>query len=252
VASCWIFYTNYTMMHGSTNIRSLSSCCCSMLVPIDALKQFDASFSDPTPLSQLQNQHVPLLRLRLRLHKYLTGALFPKFNRMVELSFWPRECSNSKIFSASWGTNLSAWLSILGLGTTDVCAELRKTKRANWGMTFWRSQVRASSYDSNNQPTRCNNPTSLLLDVYVWLNMFRASPPHHQERTTALGASGFIVGGKRLERCWSWSGRFLDHEQQRSSRFPPKVKPEAPSAVVCSWWWAGRRPKHVEPHINVK
>jgi hypothetical protein len=26
-----------------------------------------------------------------------------------------------------------------------------------------------------NQPTRCNNFTSLL-DVYVWLNMFRASP----------------------------------------------------------------------------
>jgi hypothetical protein len=25
-----------------------------------------------------------------------------------------------------------------------------------------------------NQPTRCNSFTSLLLDVYVWLNMFRA------------------------------------------------------------------------------
>ena len=29
----------------------------------------------------------------------------------------------------------------------------------------------------------------------------------HQERTTALGASGFTVGEWRLERCWSWSGR---------------------------------------------
>jgi len=28
-------------------------------------------------------------------------------------------------------------------------------------------------------------------------------PAHHQERTTALGASGFTVGEKRLERCWS-------------------------------------------------
>ena len=27
-----------------------------------------------------------------------------------------------------------------------------------------------------NQPTRCNSFTSLLLDVYVWLNMFRAPP----------------------------------------------------------------------------
>ena len=26
------------------------------------------------------------------------------------------------------------------------------------------------------QPTRCNSFTSLLLDVYVWLNMFRVSP----------------------------------------------------------------------------
>jgi len=30
---------------------------------------------------------------------------------------------------------------------------------------------------------------------------------HHQECTTALGASGFTVGEWRLERCWSWSGR---------------------------------------------
>jgi len=27
-----------------------------------------------------------------------------------------------------------------------------------------------------NQPTRCSNFSSLLLDVYVWLNMFRAPP----------------------------------------------------------------------------
>jgi len=26
------------------------------------------------------------------------------------------------------------------------------------------------------QPTRCNSFTSLLLDAYVWLNMFQASP----------------------------------------------------------------------------
>jgi len=52
-----------------------------------------------------------------------------------------------------------------------------------------------------------------------------------------------------LERCWSSSA---DHDQQRSSRFSPAVKPEAPSAVVCFWWWAGRRPKHIQPHIKVK
>ena len=30
---------------------------------------------------------------------------------------------------------------------------------------------------------------------------------HHQERTTALGASGSIDGALWLERWWSWSGR---------------------------------------------
>jgi hypothetical protein len=49
------------------------------------------------------------------------------------------------------------------------------------------------------QPTRCNSFTSLLLDVYVWLNMLRGLPAHHQEHTTALGASGLTVGEKRLE-----------------------------------------------------
>jgi hypothetical protein len=36
---------------------------------------------------------------------------------------------------------------------------------------------------------------------------FGRLPAHHKEHTTALGASGFTVEGKRLERCWSWSGR---------------------------------------------
>jgi len=35
--------------------------------------------------------------------------------------------------------------------------------------------------------------------------MFRASPAHHQEHATVLGASGLNAGEKRLERCWSWS-----------------------------------------------
>jgi hypothetical protein len=49
-----------------------------------------------------------------------------------------------------------------------------------------------------NQRTKCNSFTSLLLDVYVWLNMFGRLSAHHQERTTALGASGFTVGAWRL------------------------------------------------------
>ena len=50
------------------------------------------------------------------------------------------------------------------------------------------------------QPTRCNNSSSLLLDVYVQFNMFRAV------RT--------------------------DHEQQYCYHHAPTVKPEAATAVV--------------------
>jgi len=55
---------------------------------------------------------------------------------------------------------------------------------------------------------------------------FGRLPAHHLEHTTALGASGFTVEVA--------VGRGLDHDQQRSSRFSPTVKYEAPSAVVCS------------------
>jgi len=48
--------------------------------------------------------------------------------------------------------------------------------------------------------------------------MFRVSPPHHQELTTALGASGFTVGEKRLElhflvACQTTTARDKIHEK---------------------------------------
>jgi len=96
-----------------------------MLVPIDALKLLDASFKEHTPLSQLQNQHVTLLRLRLRLHRFFMGALFTKFNRIVERELLITGVQQLEdIFSI-------VWLSIVGLGATEVCVELRKTKRGN-------------------------------------------------------------------------------------------------------------------------
>jgi len=57
-----------------------------------------------------------------------------------------------------------------------------------------------------NQPTRCNNFSSLLLVIYVQLNMFRASsrPSLNQP----------------------------DHDQQHYYHHAPKVKPEAATAVV--------------------
>jgi uncharacterized membrane protein len=43
-----------------------------------------------------------------------------------------------------------------------------------------------------------------------------------------------------------------DLDQQRCYRHVPTLKPEAANAVVNSWWWARKHPKHIEPHINVK
>ena len=79
-----------------------------------------------------------------------------------------------------------------------------------------------------NQPTRCNTSTSLLLDVYVWFNIFRAPPHPSSGACTALGASGWRSGS------WSDVGRGLaDHDRQRCNRHSPAVKPEAPSAVYA-------------------
>jgi hypothetical protein len=98
-----------------------------------------------------------------------------------------------------------------------------------------------------NQPTRCNNFASLLLDVYVWLNMFRAP----------LRPSSGAYNCTRSLWFYRWSGvvgalLFVVWSGQTTTNNAPTVKPEAHSAVVRSWWWAERRPKHVEPHINIK
>jgi len=57
-----------------------------------------------------------------------------------------------------------------------------------------------------------------------------------------LKRGGSSVVGRGVGRPWP------------TTLLPPrfKVKPEAVNAVVCSWWWAWRSPKHVERHINVK
>jgi len=114
-------------------------------------------------------------------------------------------------------------------------------------INFLFRNLRSASFNS----IQISQQDATVLRVYYLTFMcgstwFGRLTAHHQGHTTALGASDFTVGRKRLGRCCR-----PDHDQQRSSCFLPTVKPEAPSAVVCSWWWAGRRLKH-EPHINVK
>jgi hypothetical protein len=52
---------------------------------------------------------------------------------------------------------------------------------------------------------------------------------HHQERTTALGTSGFTVGALLVV---VWQVHLPDHNQQRSNSHAPTVKPEAVNAIV--------------------
>jgi len=60
---------------------------------------------------------------------------------------------------------------------------------------------------------------------------FGRLPAHHQEHTTALGASGFTVGEWQLERCWLWSDNVHQLHVQQPSTYE---KPEAASAVLGS------------------
>ena len=79
---------------------------------------------------------------------------------------------------------------------------------------------------------RYNSFTSLLLDVYVWLNMFRSPLRPSSGAYSCIWSLWFyrwsVVGGGVV-------GRGLpDHDQQRSNRHTPTVK-QIPSAVVRFW-----------------
>ena len=93
-----------------------------------------------------------------------------------------------------------------------------------------------------NQPTRCNSFTSLLLHVYVWLNMFRAplrpSSGAYNCTRSLWSCRWSVAVAALLVVVWQVMNNLPDYDQQRSNHHTPTVKPEAPSAVVCSWWWA--------------
>jgi len=105
-----------------------------------------------------------------------------------------------------------------------------------------------------NQPTGWNNFTGLSLDVYVWLNVFRAPLRPSSGVYNCIRSLWFYRYREAAEALLVIVSQdnLPDHDQQRCNHHAPTVEPEAPSAVVRSWWWAERRPKHVEPHTNVK
>jgi hypothetical protein len=84
-----------------------------------------------------------------------------------------------------------------------------------------------------NQPTRCNNFSSLLLDVYLQLNMFRASS-RPSSGAQQLQQQSLVLPSERGDSSAVGCGRAgqPDHDQQHCYHHAPKIKPEAATAVV--------------------
>jgi len=91
------------------------------------------------------------------------------------------------------------------------------------------------TYKSDKSPTRCNNFFIILLDVYLQLNMFRASScpssGAQQLQWQPLVLPSERGGGSVVGRGGAGPGR-PDHNQQHCYHHAPKVKPEAATAVV--------------------
>jgi hypothetical protein len=125
-------------------------------------------------------------------------------------------------------------------------------EKTYWSWNIYFELLYDSSFQTN-QPTRCNTFTGLLLDVHMWLNMFQTSSRPSSGAYHCSGSLWFYreqeAAGALLIVFWPVDNR-PDHKQQRSSHFLLTVETEVPTAVVCSWWWAGRRLKYVEPYMN--
>jgi hypothetical protein len=95
-----------------------------------------------------------------------------------------------------------------------------------------------------NQPTGCNNFSSLLLDVYLQLDMFQASS-HPSSGAQQLQWQPLVlplVCGDSSAVGRGWAVR-PDHNQQHCYHHAPKVKPEAATAVVELLMMGMRTPK---------
>ena len=84
-----------------------------------------------------------------------------------------------------------------------------------------------------NQPTRCNNFSSLLLDVYLQLKMFRASS-RPSSGAQQLQQQPLVLPSEHGDSSAVGRGRASrpDHIQQHCYHHTLKVKPEAATAVV--------------------
>jgi hypothetical protein len=83
----------------------------------------------------------------------------------------------------------------------------------------------------------------------VWLNMFQVLLRPLSEAYNCISSLWFycwsvVVAALLVVVCQTTTNNAVTTNA-------PTVKPDAVNAVVSSWWWAWRRPKHVERHINL-
>jgi len=105
---------------------SLSSCCCSLPVPINVFKHLDTNFSHSKPLSQLQHRYGPLLRLRLRLFCSFQAALLRNFNKTVRRELLIMGVQQLEDVFSILRKNFRAWTNMSCLEEKNLSAERRK------------------------------------------------------------------------------------------------------------------------------
>ena len=96
-------------------------------------------------------------------------------------------------------------------------------------------QFRASSYNSNKLTNQMQQFYKFITWRFVSLNMFRAPP------RPSSGAYNCI------NSLWFYRGLHAHHQELKTALTVSGFT-EPANAIVTSWWWAWRRPKHVERH----
>jgi hypothetical protein len=115
---------------------------------------------------------------------------------------------------------------------------------------FWH---RSFTFNSNKSPNECNNFSVYYPDVCLQLNMFRAFFRHYQELNDCSGSFWFYLRIMVIVVLCSWSGRSVgrsvgrpDYEHSTTITMIRRYNQTLPLQSFSSWWWAGKRPKHVE------
>ena len=80
---------------------------------------------------------------------------------------------------------------------------------------------------------------------------FGLSHAHHQELNNCSSSLWFYLRTVVIDVLCSWLGR-PDHEHSTTVTTIRRKNQRLPLKSLTSWWWAGKRPKHVELYINVR